>query len=374
MRARRGSFRVAVALVVLVSFVYLLARSRPAGQQPIEPLLFASRLVQPRGLGFTADGTLLVAEAGRAGGAESAPGRISALGPTGRQVTLVDGLPAAAPEQPLFAQSGPTYIVPISGTAGAATPASAPAGTLYTAYVGLGPAAGAPLGALAALTQTGTGWQLSTLGTFGGALPAAAGSAAMWTATLAADGALHALVPLGNALVEVPNTGETGGPPAAQITVQTVTGFLDAGQKNPLPAGLAAAPGGAFYVTFFGPEPYRARGGRVVRVETDGRWQVVADGLTFPIAATLAGGRLLVLELAASYNQSTGRFAPNSGRLLSMDPAGGPRRVVVHEVNYPTALITSPGGDVYFTESGVFAGSGEGRVLRILAPVLGRYR
>jgi hypothetical protein len=109
----------------------------------------------------------------------------------------------------------------------------------------------------------------------------------------------------------------------------------------------------------------------VVRVDTNGRWQPVYEALTFPIALAFApGGQLYVLEFASGYDARTGRFTPNSGRLLAVGPSPARRRSVTAAINYPTALRFSPSGDAFLSENGVFSRAGEGRILRVTSQSL----
>jgi hypothetical protein len=358
-------FRLAAALAVAVSFAALVARSRPiAGLDGVEPLLAAAGLHQPRGLAFTVDGVLYVAEAGVAGpGGAAVPGRISRLDESRQPTVLVEPAPPASSAQPLFAQSGPGALArPATGGGGAA-------------YVFSGPIADAPLGRVERLTEADGQWRLEPILRLGAGLaevPGAGGSpgpAAAWGAAVDRAGMIYATLPLANQLLRIDPVGPGG------ATVATVTGFIGAGQRNPMPVGVAIAPDGALYVALFGTEPFRPGGGRIVRVEPDGRWQPVFEALTLPIAVAFApDGWLFALEFASGYDARTQQFAPRSGRLLAVGPGPGRRRTVVREINYPTALAFSPAGDVYFTEAGAFSAAGDGRVLRVAAQTLRTFR
>jgi hypothetical protein len=248
-----------------------------------------------------------------------------------------------------------------------------PATSGAAAYVALGPSADASLGSLAALSAAQGTWQITSMGDLGQALgQPPSGPAAVRGAAVGSDGTFYGLFPVGNLFFRIPPAALSD---PGRLSAAPITSFVEAGQRNPFPAGVALAPDGSFYVTLFGTEPFRPRGGRVVRVERDGRWQVVFDGLTFPIAAAFdSGGRLYVLEFASGYDQATGRFSPNSGRLITVGPAATRRRTVVPDVSYPTAIAFSDSGDVYFTENGVSSRGGDGRVLRVVEPALRRYR
>jgi hypothetical protein len=358
----RLPFLAVVAAVVVLSFLWLVVRGRPLrGGEGVEPVLYASGLHQPRGLSFGPDGVLYVAEAGWSGpGQAPVPGRVSAVSARDQTQVRLDGLPAAGAAQPLFAQSGP----------GALTADSA--GSLLF----LGPDDARPQGSLLRLPAEGAAEPLPlTPDGAGGAGPVAAAWGALFdaapaagtpTAGGAAVGTLSAVLPLANLLVRVdPATGRA----------VPVTPFIAAGGANPLPTSVARHPDGTLVVTHFGAEPYPAAGqsptGRVVQVAPDGRWQPVYEGLRFPIAAAFApNGLLYVVEFASGYDAANRRFLPGSGRVLALGPEARQRRTVIRDVDYPTAIAFSPGGDLYVTEGGIFRGPGEGRLLFVPSQTL----
>jgi hypothetical protein len=348
----RLSTRIAVALVVAVSFAVLFARGRPVGGlRTIEPVLYASGLTQPRGLAFGADGMLYLAEAGLSGpGERPIAGRISRFEAREQQAILIDGVTPATTIQPLFAQGGPAGLV--RGQA-QTVPVPAP-------FVLSGTSAEAPLGRLGRLSAVGDQWKLDVVLAFG---DGAGGSpASPWGAAIAPDGGVFTALPLANQLnrLQLGPAGTSGGP------ATTVTGFLDTGQRNPLPAGVAVGADGGVLVALFGAEPFRAGGGRIVQVEPDGRWRPIYESLSFPIALAHApDGQLYALEFSSSFDSRSGSFAPRSGRLIAVGAAPGRRRVVVDEINYPTALTFSPGGDAFLTENGALSGAGAGRILQV---------
>jgi len=89
------------------------------------------------------------------------------------------------------------------------------------------------------------------------------------------------------------------------------------------PVGLAAAPGGAVYLT-------EAFAGQVSKVEADGKKTVVAKDLKMPEGIALAGdGKLVVAEVGAK-------------RIVSIDPANG--SITEIAANLPIGLPAAPGG------------------------------
>lgn len=382
MVVKRISFRVAVVAAVMVSFALLAARSRPiAGLGGVEPLLFASGLHQPRGLAFAPDGLLYVAEAGAGGARDTmAPGRISRLDADGRSTILVDNLPAASAAQPLFSQSGPAAIVraPVRVLTSSTGGSTEDATYVFVGPTSAGPTSGPPASGLTRLIEDQGLWRLDAMLALTDALAEGQPPAAtVWGqgAAVALDGALYAALPLANQLIRlepaVLSAGADADPGTRASGLSVITGFVGPGQRNPLPLSVTTAADGAVYVALFGAEPFRAGSGRIVRVEPDGRWQPIYEGLNFPVALSFApDGQLFALEFAGGYDPRDGQFQPRSGRLLAIGPGPARRRSVVREINYPTALAFSPAGDVYFTESGALSPAGEGRVLRVPAQTL----
>jgi hypothetical protein len=311
----RLPFLATVVAVTILSFVWLAARTRPPRGGPgIEPVLYVSGLHQPRSLAVGGDDALYFAEAGWSAGStaaagstsgpETVPGRISRV--DGRELATVVApeLPPARADASLFAQAGPVSLAPL--------------GAADLALV-LGPSEGQPLGSVARLTtpprseppagdrQAIDPYPLVVDGQGAGASTA---PAAVWGTARGNGGAVFATLPLANLLIRLdPATGRA----------MPVTGFIGAGGSNPMPTGVAPAPGGSLFVAHFGPQPYRRGSGRVVQVGADGLWQPRFESLTFPVALAIApDGQLYVLELAAGYDAGTGQFTPRSGRVLAL--------------------------------------------------------
>ena len=277
-----------------------------------------------------------------------------------------------ARSRPLARMSG--TVEPLLFATGLSEPrglASQPDGTLLVTQAGGGLArideAGTVTtagGARASLLATALAWP--DAGPADARLPTG-GTA--WAAAADARGAVYATLPLSNQLIRL-SSGGTGGASGSGglTTAQPVTGFLGADGRNPLPTGLTVGPDGALYVTLFAAEGTRATGGKVVRVEADGRWQPILEGLTYPTGLAFgAGGQLYVLELARGFDERGQRYTPGSGRLLALGPAPNRRRTVVREISYPTGITIAPLGDVFFTENGLAGFGGAGHVLRVPA-------
>lgn len=354
---RRLPFYATVAVLAVICFGWLTLRSRPLrGAAGIEPVLYASNLHQPRAVAVGADGSLYVAEAGWAvPGQTAVAGRLTRITARDETSVVVEGLAAAGASQPLFAQGGPSALTSTS------PPPASTTGAEARLYVLFGATEGRPSGSLAELNvSAGQGVLGPPSAITIDAQPEAGAPATVWGAQVSGNAVLAAL-PQVNQLVRIDSSvGPSIGRGAA------ITGFIAERGSNPLPTGMALGPDGSIFVAHFGAEPFRHGSGRVVVVAPDGRWQPRFEGLNFPVAVALAPtGQLFVLEFATGYDARGGRFTPRSGRLLALGPEPNRRRIVVRDIDYPTALTFSGFGDAYFTEGGAFRGPGAGRILLV---------
>ncbi|MDQ3703203.1 MAG: ScyD/ScyE family protein [Chloroflexota bacterium] len=354
---RRLPFYATVAILAILCFGWLTLRSRPLrGAAGLEPVLFASNLHQPRAVAVGADGSLYVAEAGWAvPGQTAVAGRLTRITARDETSVVVEGLAAAGASQPLFTQGGPSALASTS------PPPPSTTGTEARLHVLFGATEGRPSGSLAELdVSAGQGVLGPPSAITIDAQTVEGTPATVWGAQVSGN-ALLAALPQANLLTRIDSAvGPAIGRGAA------VTGFIGEGGSNPHPTGIALAADGSIFVAHFGAEPFRPGSGRVVIVAPDGRWQPRFEGLNFPVAVAFApSGQLFVLEFASGYDARAGRFTPRSGRLLAIGPEPNRRRIIVRDIDYPTALTFSGFGDAYFTEGGAFRGPGAGRILLV---------
>jgi sugar lactone lactonase YvrE len=155
---------------------------------------------------------------------------------------------------------------------------------------------------------------------------------------------------------------------ASALGLETVADFVGSDGVNPQPTGVAVAPDGTVHVALFATVANRAGSGKVVRVEQDGRWEVAFDTLSFPVGLGFdRDGQLYVLELAQRYDERGGRYAPGTGRLMTIGPARYQRRTLIRELTLPAGLAFTPAGDLYLTENAFQTGPAEARLLRVPA-------
>jgi sugar lactone lactonase YvrE len=339
------------APMLLLAALWLLAScgARPAAEQ------FASGLNQPRGMAFDAAGNLLVAEAGtRDPAAEGAiqpetnhSGRVLRIAPDGAVSTVVDGLPYTR------------YIS--SGDVGA------------TDVVLLG-------GVLYVLTGEGYDDELSraVLRVEPRRPPQQVASLLRFASdTLPLEYQMNASgVPTNPyAMAAAPDGSALYVTDAASGRVLRVTLdgqirlFAELPEMPPL-GGLAFGPDGRLYVTMFSVMPHAPGSGQVWAIDQAGKRTLAAGGLTMPIDVAFDGaGTMYVLEFGDSW-QLNQPYSAGSGRLLRVE-ADGSRAVVLDKLNYPTAMVFAPSGDLYIAASGAFTGAGLGVILKLPCSTFG---
>lgn len=120
---------------------------------------------------------------------------------------------------------------------------------------------------------------------------------------------------------------------------------------------MAVDTDGHAYVALFRCQVPTQQKGGVVRIAPGGEYEIVAAGLSNPIAVRIVRHELYVLEFAVDYQPSTGRLL----RMTTNVP-----EVILDKLNYPTAFAIAHDGAIYVTEM-VAPGGGDaqsGRLLR----------
>ncbi len=315
-----------------------------AGPVPVE--VIASGLVNPRGIVFTPDGSLLVAEAG-AGGAQlidvgrdkphqiGRSGRVTRFSPSGQRSTLLQGLPSIV--DAIGEEVGPTalamlgdhlYLLTASGGWDTGDPdfhsgvfLVRPDGSLER------------IADLSAYTlEHPTRARLDD--------PRADVPAGMPYGMTAMNGRLYVTEANQEQLLGVGPSGE-------------VTRITDYPKSNRALTGVAAGPDGALYVAEFA-------AAKVTRITLDGQITDAATKLKTPIGVAFdVPGSMYVLEYG--------------GRVLRAAPVGQEQRDVLADgLREPTGMAFGPDGNLYVSVFGHKAGGGEGQIVRLrLAPAAG---
>jgi DNA-binding beta-propeller fold protein YncE len=333
------------AALLLIASALLLSSSAPhfVGE------LFVNGLNQPRGLVFDDAGNLFVAEAGAldahaAGDASmhtNHSGRVVRIAPNRQVSTVVVGLPF-------------THYAS-SGTAVGATDVAVLAGNLYV-LTGEGYDDHLSRAVLRAAPGRSTQPVASILNFMMSMAPMdssyGAGSLAAnpYAMVVAADGtALYVSDGASGYVLRVSLDG----------TIRVFAALPD------LPVtGLAFGADNRLYVAAFSRLPHLPGSGAIWVADPSGGLTIAAEGLTMPIDVGFdAAGTMYVLEFSGG-GQSDHPYAAGAGRLLRIE-RDGTQRVMLRQLNYPTAMAFSRSGDLYIAVGGAFTPSGQGAILKI---------
>jgi sugar lactone lactonase YvrE len=316
---------------------------------------FTSGLNQPRGMAFDAAGNLLVAEAGALDPAQrsgSQPetnhsSRVVRIDPQGRPTTVVDGLPytryitsgdvgaadVAVLGDVLYVLTGEGYDDRLSRSVLRIAP-----GTVPQPVVNLLDFATATLP---------LEYQMST-----GSAPSNP-----YAMVAAPDG--HALYITDGASGRVLRVALDG----------TVELFAELPDMPPL-AGLAFGPDQKLYVAMFSVLPHTPGSGAIWAADTSGTLTLAVQGLTMPIDVGFdAAGTMYVLEFSTDPRPAQ-PYTAGHGRLLRIE-RDGTRTIVLDRLNYPTAMVFAPTGDLYIAVGGAFTAPRQGAILRVPCLALG---
>ncbi|MCI0438306.1 MAG: ScyD/ScyE family protein [Chloroflexi bacterium] len=344
----------ALRLLIIVAglaLALLVGQARAQSVTTVE--VYAEGLVNPKGMAFTPDGTLYVAESGRPGevmvplpvnfggeGPIGTNGRVSRVRPGGEREDFVTGLPNIG---------------------------------LYSGVEMLG------AGSVAALDD-----QLYEV---------AAGhmTVSPTLSRVAADGSMEAVADVGRFNLDNPPPPSNGdavpmGNPYDLVAlggdlyitdgnfnriIKATTGgslsLLAQWENSPVTVGAAAGLDGNLYVTQFSPAPYNPGTGRIDRVSPNGAVEEgVAHNLTTPIDVAFApDGTMYVLQYAAEFSPERLRYIAFGGEVRRV-LADGSTEAVVTNLVFPTAMTFGPDGALYVANYGNEANEGQGHVLRVV--------
>jgi plastocyanin/sugar lactone lactonase YvrE len=339
--------------LALFFWTTLLGASLVAAQGVTEVQVYASGLVNPKGLAFTADGTLYVAEAGKPGdvmvplpvnfggqGPIGTNARISRVPPGGQRQDFITNLP----------NIGLYGGVEMLGATGLAILN----GQLYE--VAAGHMTVSPK--LSRLASDGGMTTVADVGAFNHANPAPPdnGDAVPMGnpfGMAALDGSLYITDGNYNRILKATPDG----------AISVLADF----DNDPTSVGIAAGPDGNLYVAQFGLAPYTSGTGRVDRVTPSG---AITDGvvrqLTTAIGVAFApDGTMYTLEFASEFSPERLRYIPFGGQVRRVEPDGTTRLILTNLV-FPTSMVFGPDGALYVTNYGNESNEGQGQVLRIV--------
>lgn len=346
--------RHSLALVLIAQIVALALFAVPASARSRTTVqIYASGLINPKGLAFTRDRTLYVAESGKPGavtvplpvnfggkGPIGTNARVSRIRLGGRREDFITGLP----------NIGLYGGIEMLGAAGVAVLH----GQLYELAAGhmtVSPR-------LSRVAPNGRMTAVADVGAFGKAHPPPSDNG-----DAVPMGNPFALVPLQNNLYFTDGNYNR----LLKATPQGKISILASFANDPTTVGAAAAPDGTIYVCQFSPAPYTRGTGRIDRVSLGGKITTgVVRHLTMPIAVSFApDGTMYVLQYASNFSVARRHYLPFGGQVLRVNRDGTFSAIVTHLV-FPTAMTFGPDGALYVTNYGNESNGGQGQVLRIV--------
>jgi glucose/arabinose dehydrogenase len=352
-------------LLIVITVLALLAA--PAAAQEASPAagsggdmtVVASGLTNPRGVAWTADGTLYVAQAGNGGpmpGTPVAPPPVGPVsgGPSASVVRIENGCPV------LVAGDLPSVVTALGDVLGAEDLAIL-GGHLYASVDGGGEAHGnaAQPSGVYRILDDGTSELVADLSAWVRANPVAQlppdfdPDAAGFT--LIADEAT------GTLWVGDPNSGQV-----LNVALDgAVTRVVDLSAEHPVPTGYAAAPQGGIYVGNLTAVPFPDGAAHVIHVAPDGTVTEVWTGLTAVTDVAVGpDGTLYAVEMSTGNLQEPPFLVPGSGRIVRQTGPDSAEDVATG-LMLPISIAFGPDGGLYVSMPAIGADDGQGMIGRI---------
>jgi len=316
--------------------------NRSVANREVTPKVFATGLINPRGLKFGPDGNLYVAEGGTGGshttqctqvippvgpylGSETG-GRISKISPGGVRSTVTNSLPSS--------QTSAALGNLVSGVADVEFVGN----TLYAILAGAGCSHGVasvPNG-IVKVNENGTWSMIANLSAWQQAHPVAHPEPGdfepdgTWYSMINVRGDLYAIEPNHGEMVKVTIGGE-------------ISRVIDisASQGHVVPTVVAYH--GNFYVSNLNTFPITGGASSIYKITPDGSIKVVATGFNAVLGLVIdQQNRMYVLENTAGQAGPT----PGFGRIIRVDPSGV-KTIIASGLNLPGGMTMGPDGKLY---------------------------
>jgi hypothetical protein len=373
-RLSRGAYLAGLStlLAAAVPLAAAPAAASPAAasQLPANVTVFATGLNNPRGLAFSPNGDLYVAEGGLGGSRMTTPAncrqvpapvgpysggftsRISKISPHGVRTTVAGGLPSS--------QTSPASGSLVSGVADVAFAG----GRLYALEAGAGCSHGL-LGtgnSILRVNPDGTTTQVADLSRFLNAHPVAHPEPGdfepdgTWYSMAAARGGLYAVEP---------NHGEIDRINPATGAISRLID-VSASQGHIVPTALAYQ--GSFFFGNLGTFPVTTGSQSLFKVTPSGQIKTWAPGLTTLLGLAFGPHDQIYALESMTAPGFPGPGELGTGRVVRIDPSGA-QTVIATGLSFPTAVTLGPDGALYVSNLG-FGGPapGLGQILKITVP------
>jgi glucose/arabinose dehydrogenase len=330
--------------------------------------VFATGLINPRGLKFGPDGNLYVAEAG-AGGTQSTVGKCDQVievgpvtgSPTGSRISRIDNKGVRT----TFAEGFPSSMTSpqtgsfVSGVADVAFIDK----TLYAVTAGSGCSHGVAdtTNGIFRVDSNGKATQIADLSSYQKTHP----TAVIDAPDFEPDGTWYSLAAVnGNLYAIEPNHGELDSITPDGI-VTRLTDISDS-QGHIVPTAMAYQDG-SFYVGNLGEFPAQQHS-KILRIDKYGNVHFVAGELTAVLGVAFdKAGQLYALETSAPITSTTPGppIIPGSGRVVRLSKAGAWEPVATG-LTLPTGMTFGPDGYLYISDFGFGAPpQGLGQIVRV---------
>ncbi len=340
-------------VVIALTSLSLVAGLPALAQSQTSVEIYATGLINPKGMAFTPDGTLYIAESGPPSDVMvPLPANFGGEGPIGRggrssRVQVGGGREDFVTDLPNIGLYGGVEML------GAASMAVLD-GQLYE--VAAGHMTVSPL--LSRISPDGEMETIADIGEFNEANPPPPSNG-----DAVPMGNPYDLIALdGNLYITDGNYNRI-----LEATLDGSLSILAAWENSPVTVGATAGPDGSIYVAQFGPAPYVPGTGRIDRVSPEGEvTEGVVSDLTTPIDVAFApDGTMYVLRYAAEFSAEELRYIPFGGEIQRVNEDGTTSPVVTN-LMFPTALTFGPDGALYVTNYGNEGNLGQGQVLRVV--------
>jgi hypothetical protein len=368
MRTWKVSLTTAVA--VMAAFVVPVSASAHSVTPP-KVTVVASGLNNPRGLAFSENGALYIAEGGK-GGTTSTVGQctqaappigpytggftasISKISRHGTSTVVASGLPSS--------QTSPASGSNVSGVADVAF---GPEGKLFALISGAGCSHGlkGTFNKIVQVHRDGSITTVANLSAFLMSHPVANPDNNPKTGDFEPDGTWYSFVTAGRNFYAVEPNHQELDKITANGHVSRVIDFSKFFPGNTDWRGPTAmtSDGGSLYIGTLTPFPVKVGAAEVFKVNPrTGRFSVFATGLTTVLGLAFGEhGALYVLEMSVK----NGGPAPNTGEVVRIQ--GIHRTLIASGLNFPTGMTFGPDGNLYVSVNGFGAPPGGGQVVKI---------